>query len=140
MPINIPSIVHQSSLPYPAGFWFCTVVAYVLILPAIIMVRSDRWSLLITGAVMGFAAIACFAVPRIDHYLSEREATLSTISSQVKSRYNLDINSDIANNLRTQKNLPVRVYHDNRVYMLDVLDDGTVIVTDADGNLVQPSH
>ena len=65
--------------------------------------------------------------------------TLSTISHQLKSRYNLDINPDIANNLRTQKNLPVRVYHDGRVYILDVLDDGTVTVTDVDGNLVQPS-
>lgn len=140
MPLNIPTIIDQSQLPYPGWFWVCTVVAYVLIVPAIVLVRSDRDSLFITGCVMGFAAIACFAVPRVHHYLAERDAALSTITQQVQSRYNLDINSDMANNLRTQKNLPVRVYHGHRVYMLDVLDDGTVTVTDADGNLVQPSH
>lgn len=141
MPINLNTIIDSHPLGPPS------VLAMVLL--AISVVCIVYMKLFFDPKKGGYGRLtiaATFSVVGIFFFLSNfgllyaqaQDARADVLVSSIQQAYGVGISHDIALDILSERDLPLQISHDHRVFTVDVLDDGSVVVTDSQGNLVNP--
>lgn len=139
MPININDIISSNPVDPPAVL---LIVLLLISLVCFICVKfvfdpnkTDDGRLFVASAV-GFMGILFSIFISSFSYFDAQFVRIEALSSSIKENYNLDISEQIAQSLLSERGLPVKISQGQDFYTIDILDDGSVIVTDSHGNLV----
>lgn len=139
MPINVNDIAGAHPVDVPWGWFVIIAVAFTsgfILLSIAYMERRDisvvAYLLMVVLSV--FAGIST----ALSVNQEAQDARAADLSSQIQKHYGFAVSSDSVRTLLSTSKTPVGFIHENALYTISVISDGSVVVTDSQGNLINP--
>lgn len=139
MPINVNDIISVYPVDIPWGWFVFIAVVFstgFILLSVAYMERRDISvvAYLLMVVVSTFSGISL----ALSVNQEAQDAKAADLSAQIQKHYSFKVSSDATRTLLSTSKTPVEVIHENTLYTISVISDGSVVVTDSHGNLVHP--